>query len=108
MEVLADLRQIAHGLDQARRHVARMRARKPDALDARHVVHRLQQRGEIARRIVRRLIVIDDLPEQLDLAVPLARRLTHFVEDVALRPHALVAARVRHHAEANRTRCSLR
>ena len=76
-----------------------MRARKPDALDARHLVHGLEQRRKVARGIVRRLVVIDDLPEQLNLAVPLARRLTHFVEDVALRPHPLAAARVRHHAE---------
>ena len=32
------------------------------------VVHRLQQRREVAGRIVRRLVVVDDLPEQLDLA----------------------------------------
>ena len=48
-----------------------MRAREPDALDARHLVHRLEQRREIARGIVRRLVVIHDLAEQLNLAVPL-------------------------------------
>ena len=99
MEVLADLRQVAHGFDQAHWHMPRMRAREPDALDAGHLVHSLQQRREIARRIVRRLIVVDDLPEQLDLAVPLVRGMSHFVEDVALRAHALVPARVRHDAE---------
>ena len=49
--------------------------------------------------IVRRLVVIDDLPEQLDFLVPFGGRLHHLVDDVALGAHPLVAARVRHHAE---------
>ena len=45
-----------------------MRAGEADALDARDFVHRLEQPGEVARRVVRRLVVIHDLPEELHLA----------------------------------------
>ena len=79
--------------------MARVRAGKPHALNAVHRATRASTRGKVARRIVGRLIVVDDLSEQLNLAMPLTRRLSYFVEDVALRAHPLVAARVRHHAE---------
>ena len=45
-----------------------MRAGEADALDAGDVVNRLEQPGEVAAGIVRRLVVVHDLPEQLDLA----------------------------------------
>ena len=50
--------------------------------------------------IVRRVVVVDDLPEQLHFAVAAGGRLAHLGQDVGLRAHPLVAARVRHDAEA--------
>ena len=44
-----------------------MRAGEADAVDAVDLVHRLEQRREVARRIVRRLVVVHDLAEQLHL-----------------------------------------
>ena len=83
-----------------RRDVPRMRAREPDALDARRRRERLEQRREVAGRIVGRLVVVDDLPEQLHFACARRRRLADLGQDVGLRPHPLVPARVRHDAEA--------
>src|SRR5688572_14622980 len=99
MEMLADLRQIAHSFHQTDRYVAWVRTRESDPLDTRHLVNRLQQSGEIALRVVRRLVVIHDLAEQLNFAMPLARRLPNFSQDVALRPHPLRSAGIGHHAE---------
>ena len=65
VHVLADCGQIAHRGDQTVGRVPRMRARKANAAHAGHVVDRLEQRGKVARGIVGRLIVIDDLPEEL-------------------------------------------
>ncbi len=53
--------------------VARMRAREPDPLDAGHVVDLREQLREVAAGIVRRLVVIDDLPEELNLAAARSR-----------------------------------
>ena len=39
---------------------------KPDALDAVHVVYRFEEAREVARGVVGRLVVVDDLAEQLD------------------------------------------
>ena len=64
------------------------------------LVHRLEQPGEVAAGIVGRRVVVHDLPEQLHLAAPGRRRLADLRQDVGLRPHPLVAARVRHDAEA--------
>jgi hypothetical protein len=97
--MFTEFRQVAKRRNQAFRDVARMRTRKPDAFDARNLVNGLEKRREITRRIVRRLIVIHDLAEQLDFAVPAARGLDHFVQNVALRSHALVPACVRDDAE---------
>ena len=82
------------------RDVPRMRAGEPDTLDAVDVVHRLEQAGEIAARVVRRLVVVHDLAEQLHFASAVRRGLADLRQDVGLRPHALVAARVRDDAEA--------
>ena len=97
--MLADLRQIADGLDQPRAGMARMRAREPDALDAGDIVDLGEQLREVAAGIVRRLVVVDDLPEQLDLAAARVDGLADVRQDVGLGAHALVAARVRHDAE---------
>src|SRR5262245_40999847 len=99
MEMLADLRQIADRLDQPHRNVPRMRARKPDALDARHLVDGFQKRREVARRVVRGLVVVDDLPQQLDFSVDLISGADHFLDDVPSWTHALVPARVRDDAK---------
>src|SRR5919106_6507936 len=99
MESFTDLRQVPDCLDQPHGNMSRMRAGKPDPLHAWHFVDRFEERGEIARPIVRRLIVIDDLAEELNFAMALPCRLHHFFDDVALRPHPFVAAGVRHYAE---------
>ena len=76
-----------------------MRAREPDPIDAWNAAHPLQERGEVARRVVGRLVVIDDLTQQLNFPMTRARRLPGFGDDVGGRPHPLVPARVRHDAE---------
>ena len=97
--MLADGRQVAHGGDQPLRRVTRMRAGKPDAAHARHLVDRFEQAGEVAGRIVRRLVVIDDLPEQLDLHPAAVHGVAHVGQDFRLRAHPFVAARVGDDAE---------
>ena len=92
--------EIAERRDEAPGHMPGMRAREPDPLDARHVVDGLEQPRKVTAGVVGRLVVIDDLAEELHLAEPLAGRGAHLVEDLGLRTHALVAARVRHDAEA--------
>ena len=63
VEMLAHLRQIPKRLDHAPRHVPRVRAREPDALDAGDFVDALEQAGEVAVRRIGRPVVIDDLAE---------------------------------------------
>ena len=79
--------------------MSRVRAGEADPLDARHLVHLLEQAREVAGRVVWRLVVIDDLAEELDLAVSAGGRVADFGEDFGGRTHALVPAGVRHHAE---------
>ena len=77
-----------------------MGAGKADPLDARDLMDGFEQAAEVARRVVRGTVMIDDLPEQLDLAATAVSRLANLGEDVALGPHPLMAARVRHDAKA--------
>src|SRR4029079_16476916 len=77
-----------------------MRTGEPDALDAAHLVHGFEQSREVAVGFVWRLVVVHYLTEQLDFLQALLRRRTHLRQDVRLRPHPLVAPRVRDHAEA--------
>ena len=72
VEVLADLRKIAHRLDEPLGHMARMRACEPHTVDPRHLVHCRKERRKVARGIVRRLVVVHNLAEQLNLAMPSA------------------------------------
>ena len=44
--------------------------------------------------------MVHDLPEELYLASAARNDVMDLGEDIRLRPHPLVAARVRHHAEA--------
>src|SRR6185436_4405818 len=99
MNVLADLWEVANRVDQALPRVTRMRARKADPLDARNVVDVCEEVGEITAGFVRRRVVIDDLPEKLNLFPPGRNSLTDVGQDVGLGPHALVPSRVRHDAE---------
>ena len=99
MEVLADLRKIANRLDQPRPGVPRMRAGETDSLDAGHVVDLGEELREVAAGIVRRLIVIHDLPEELNLLPARCDGVPNVGEDVGFGAHPLVAAGVRHHAE---------
>src|SRR6188768_4298717 len=77
-----------------------MRAGKSDSIDARDLVNRFEEPGEIARTVIRSLIVIDNLPKQLHLTVPGLRRRPDLGEDLRLRSHPLLATSVRNHAEA--------
>ena len=89
-----------HRFEETQEKVSRMRAGEPDPVDARHVVNRLQQPAEVARRIVGRRVVVHDLPEQLDLAATLVRRVPNLRQDVSLGTHPLMAAGVGYDAEA--------
>ena len=80
--------------------MARVGARKTDPLHAVNLVDRFEEAGEIAARLVGRIVVIHDLAEQLHLAMSCARRLAHFGQDVGPCPHPLVAAGVGDDAEA--------
>jgi hypothetical protein len=63
VQMFTDLRQIADRGNDAIAGVARMRAREADAIDAGNVMNLFEQRWEIARRIVRRLVVVHDLAQ---------------------------------------------
>src|SRR5512132_2457702 len=97
--MLADLRDVANGLDEPFVYVPWMRARESYSLQALNPRNALEQLCEVAPRIVWRLVVIHDLSQQLHFPMPRSGRLPDFVEDVSHRTHAFVAARVRHHAE---------
>src|SRR6185503_8832834 len=97
--MLADRRQVANRLHQAWRDVPRVRAGEPNPRDAWHLTHALEQRGKVTARIVRGLIVIDDLPQQLHLCPTAPRRPADLSHDVGHRSHALMTARVRDNAE---------
>jgi hypothetical protein len=99
MEMLADLWQVAHRLEEPRAGMAGMRAREADALHAGNLVDGREKIREVARRIVGRLVVIDDLAEQLHLAPAGIGRLPYVRQDVGLCAHPFVPARVRHDAE---------
>src|SRR5678815_1948273 len=77
----------------------RMRTRKADTVDAVNVVDRRQQRGKVTRRIVGRLVVIDDLPQELNLLPAAGDRLADVRNDVGFSAHAFVAPRIRDDAE---------
>ncbi len=99
MEMLADRGKIADRFDESSRGVTGMRAGEADALHARHAVHRFEQCCEIAGRIVRRLVVVDDLSQEVNLPSALVNRLPDVVHDLRLLSHPLVAPGVRDNAE---------
>src|SRR4051812_31660783 len=96
----AHLRQPRHRVEEALRYVPRVRARETDSFDPRHFVYGFEQAAEIARRIVGCRVVVHDLSEQLDFLAPGFGCLPNLREDVGLRTHTFVAARIRHDAEA--------
>src|SRR5690348_14751910 len=100
MQMAADFRKIAHPREKAVVEMPGVRAGEPDARDALDIVHRLEQSDEVTGGIVRRLVVVDDLAEQLYFLVPARGRFTDFGEDVRLRAHTFVSARIRHDTEA--------
>ena len=108
MQMFTDLRQVADRGDDAVAGVARMRAREADAIDAGNFVDRFEQRREIARRIVRRLVVIHDLAEQLDFAPAAGGRLADVGEDLRLRRASARARGCTARRRTRRSRCSLR
>ena len=66
--MLANLREMANRFNQAATRMPWVGTRKTDPLDAGDIIDRRKQVGKVARWIVRRLVVIDDLAEQLNLA----------------------------------------
>ena len=62
--------------------MARVRAREAYAFDTLDVVHAFEERREIAGGIVRRLIVIHDLTEKVNLFMAARRRVPDLREDV--------------------------
>ena len=76
-----------------------MRAREPDPLETLDLVDAREQLREVARRVVRGLVMVHDLSEELDFPRARRDRLPHVREDVIDWAHPLVTARVRHHAE---------
>ena len=95
----AHLGKIAHRPDHSRGHVTRVRARESNPRQAVDLLQPLQQSREIAAIVVWRLVVVDDLSEQLDFPGARVDRVARLGDDVGSRPHALVAARVRDDAE---------
>ncbi len=81
------------------RDVPRMRAREPDPPNPGHAVHRREQSGEVALRIVGRLVVVHDLAEQVNFGPTATDRLVNLGQDLRLRAHPLVPPGLRHHAE---------
>src|SRR5690242_20615631 len=76
-----------------------MRAGESNAFDPVDVVDRFEEAWKVAVWIVRRLVVVDDLPEELDLAPAVRRRLAHLRENVRLRPHPLLPPCIWYDAE---------
>src|SRR5262245_22718862 len=69
MEMPANFRQALHQREETIVEVPRVRTRKPDTLDAGYIVNRLEQAREVARGVVWRVVVIDDLSEKLHFLV---------------------------------------
>src|SRR5690348_2175619 len=76
-----------------------MWTREADASDAVDSGDALEELGEVAGRIVRSLVVIDDLTKQLHFPAPLPCGFADLGDDVGRWPHALVPTGVRHDAE---------
>ena len=99
MQMLADLWEVPDHRDEPLARVSGMGTRKSNPLDARHFVHLSEKLREVACRVVRSLVVIHDLAEQLDLATSVLDGVPHFRKDVRLCPHPFVSARVRNDTE---------
>jgi hypothetical protein len=77
-----------------------MRAGESNSLDALHVVDPLEKLGEIAPGLGRVLVVIHDLPEEVNLAVSLRRGAPGFLDDFGGRSHALMSSGVWNNTES--------
>ena len=69
MEMFADVRQVLDCLDEPFACVPRVRAGEADSGHAWDRINLSQELCEVAVRIIWSLIVIDDLPKELDLRV---------------------------------------
>ncbi len=99
MEPLAHLRHVAHGRDEPRRQVVRVRRGEADAREPVDVVHGLEQRRQIGGGRQVTAVGVHRLPEQGDLAAAFRHELAHLADDRRGRVAALAAARGGHHAE---------
>ena len=100
VEMLAHVRQFPHRVDEPDCHVPGMRAGEPHSPDARHRIHRREQVREVAAWVVGSLVVVDDLPEQMDFGPTALDRLLDLFQNLALRTHPLMTAGVRDDAES--------
>ena len=80
MEVLAHARQFPHRGNEPRRHVPGMRAREPYATHAGNGIHRGEQAREVTGRVVRRLVVVHNLPEQVNFGPTAVDRLLNLCQ----------------------------
>ncbi len=91
--------EVSHRLDHARRDVPRMGAGEADPLQAIDGVQPVQQFREVAFAVVGRLVMIDDLAEELNLFRAGVDRLPGLGEDGGDGTHPLVPSRVGNDAE---------
>lgn len=94
-----DLRKTCHGTHHTGCDVARMRAGESNSGDPIDRAHPAQELGKIACAVVWRVVVIDDLPQELNLRMAGGRGLFDFSKDVDNRPHSLVPPSVGDHAK---------
>src|SRR5688572_20776080 len=102
VQVVRELGHVAESLDQAVAELDRMRGREANTLDAGNFGDEIDQRGEIgmAAAVHRAAVGVYVLTEQRDLAHSLRGETFEFLEHLLERPTDLLAARVRHDAEA--------
>ena len=98
-DVLADLRQLGHRVEQLVVHPIRMRGQEANTLDAVNAVDHAQQIGQIGAVAEILAIAIDDLAQERHFLHALRRQRADFARDVADRPAALDAAPKRDDAE---------
>ena len=96
------LGEVRVGVDQPLRELLGVRGRVADPLDARNLVHVLQQQREVGAAAVahRPQVGIDVLAQQRDLAHAVRGQIGDLGQHIVDRSRHLLAARIRHHAEA--------
>ena len=94
-----NFRQVPDRRDQSIAGMNEGAAGETDPLDPGNFMDGFEQAREVARRVVRRLVMIDDLPKQLEFRAGRWRRRRGPSARISAWPDPLVSACVRHHAE---------